>query len=81
MARTGSSRGKVEWGQTPRETAARELVEATGIRGQLVPAPAAVCVRSYRADWQPTLGLSYAAASSVLFPWWRNKVGQRRGLL
>ncbi len=28
---------------------------------ELLPVPATVSVRSYRADWSPTLGLSYAA--------------------
>ncbi|MEV7969500.1 NUDIX hydrolase [Sphaerisporangium sp. NPDC088356] len=53
--------GKVEPGETPRAAAARELVEETGLPGELLPVPAAVSVRSYRADWSPTLGLSYAA--------------------
>ncbi|MFD3938190.1 NUDIX hydrolase [Streptomyces sp. NPDC058611] len=53
--------GKVEPGETPREAAARELEEETGLRGELLALPAAVAVRSYRADWSATLGLSYAA--------------------
>jgi 8-oxo-dGTP diphosphatase len=53
--------GKVERGETPRAAAVRELREETGLRGELLPAPAAVAVRSYRADWSRTLGLSYAA--------------------
>jgi 8-oxo-dGTP diphosphatase len=53
--------GAVEPGETPREAAARELLEETGLRAELLPVPAAVAVRSYRADWSPTLGLSYAA--------------------
>ncbi|HEX4815942.1 MAG TPA: NUDIX hydrolase [Nonomuraea sp.] len=53
--------GKVEPGETPRAAAARELVEETGLRAELLPVPAAVSVRSYHADWSPTLGLSYAA--------------------
>ncbi len=53
--------GKVEPGETPREAAVRELLEETGLRAELLPVPAAVAVRSYRADWSPTLGLSYAA--------------------
>lgn len=53
--------GKVELGETPREAAVRELWEETGLRGELLPAPAAVAVRSYRADWSATVGLSYAA--------------------
>jgi 8-oxo-dGTP diphosphatase len=53
--------GTVERGETPRAAAARELVEETGVSGELLPVPAAVAVRSYRADWAPTLGLSYGA--------------------
>lgn len=53
--------GTVEPGETPRAAAARELVEETGVSGDLLPMPAAVAVRSYRADWEPTLGLSYGA--------------------
>ncbi|MEV0037536.1 NUDIX domain-containing protein [Streptomyces sp. NPDC050804] len=53
--------GKVEPGETPRAAAARELMEETGLRGELLPVPAAVSVRSYRADRWPTLGLSYTA--------------------
>ena len=53
--------GTVEPGETPRAAAARELVEETGVSGDLLPEPAAVTVRSYRAGWAPTLGLSYAA--------------------
>ncbi len=53
--------GKVEPTETPREAAARELREETGLSARLLPEPAAVAVRSYRADWSRTLGLSYAA--------------------
>ncbi|WP_330335590.1 NUDIX hydrolase (plasmid) [Streptomyces sp. NBC_00536] len=53
--------GKVEAGETPRAAAERELGEETGLRAELLEVPAAVSVRSYRADWSPTLGLSYAA--------------------
>ncbi|WDZ94068.1 NUDIX domain-containing protein [Nocardiopsis sp. HUAS JQ3] len=53
--------GKVETGETPREAASRELLEETGVSGRLLPLPAAACVRSYRSDWSPTLGLSYVA--------------------
>lgn len=56
--------GKVEPGETPRAAAARELAEETGVRAELLPAPAAVSVRSYHSDWSPTLGLSYAAIVS-----------------
>lgn len=53
--------GKVEPGETPRVAAARELVEEAGVEGALLPVPAAVAVRSFRADWAPTLSLSYVA--------------------
>ncbi|MET9879163.1 NUDIX domain-containing protein [Actinacidiphila glaucinigra] len=53
--------GKVEPGEGPRAAATRELFEETGLRAELLGQPAAVAVRSYRADWSPTLGLSYAA--------------------
>ncbi|MFI9019049.1 NUDIX domain-containing protein [Streptomyces griseus] len=53
--------GKAEPGESPRTAAGRELLEETGIRADLLPDPAAVAVRSYRADWSATLGLSYAA--------------------
>ncbi|MCP2267960.1 8-oxo-dGTP diphosphatase [Actinokineospora diospyrosa] len=53
--------GTVEAGETPRAAAARELVEETGVLGELLPLPAAVAVRSFRPDWSPTLGLTYAA--------------------
>lgn len=53
--------GKVELGEVPREAAVRELREETGVHVELSCVPAAVCVRSYRADWEPTLGLSYSA--------------------
>ncbi|MEU5995235.1 NUDIX domain-containing protein [Spirillospora sp. NPDC047418] len=53
--------GKVELGETPRVAAVRELGEETGLRGELLAVPAAVAVRSFRADWSPTLSLSYGA--------------------
>lgn len=56
--------GKVEVGETPRTAAARELREETGVSGELLPAPAAVAIRSFRADWAPTLSLSYCAIIS-----------------
>jgi 8-oxo-dGTP diphosphatase len=53
--------GTVERGETPRSAAARELLEEAGVAGDLLPVPAAVAVRSFRADWAPTLSLSYGA--------------------
>jgi 8-oxo-dGTP diphosphatase len=53
--------GTVEPGETPRGAAARELVEEAGVVGDLLPVPAAVAVRSFRADWAPTLSLSYCS--------------------
>ena len=43
--------GKVEPGETPRAAAARELIEETGLHAELLEVPAAVCVRSYRSDF------------------------------
>ncbi|MHC3467381.1 NUDIX hydrolase [Streptomyces sp. 7R007] len=53
--------GKVEPGETPREAAARELFEETGVRADLLPTPAAVTLRSYRPAWQSVPGLSFLA--------------------
>lgn len=53
--------GKVEPGETPRVAAVRELLEEAGVASALLPMPAAVAVRSFRADWAPTLSLSYGA--------------------
>ncbi|MEU6718670.1 NUDIX hydrolase [Nonomuraea sp. NPDC046802] len=60
--------GKVEPGETPRAAAARELVEETGLHVELLDVPAAVCVRSYRSYWSPTLGLSYSAIVELDVP-------------
>jgi 8-oxo-dGTP diphosphatase len=57
--------GKVEWGETPREAARRELAEETGLRARLFPRPAAVAVRSFHPDWPVTLGLSYATIAGA----------------
>lgn len=53
--------GKVEHGETPREGAARELREETGLRLELLEQPAAVAVRSFHPDLPATLSVSYAA--------------------
>lgn len=60
--------GKVEPGETPREAAARELFEETGLRIGLHSVPAAVAIRTYGQHWSPTLGLSYAAVADVATP-------------
>ena len=56
--------GKVEHGETPREGAARELLEETGLRVDLFDRPAAVAVRSFLPELPVTLSLSYAAIAS-----------------
>ncbi|MGI8723738.1 MAG: NUDIX hydrolase [Geodermatophilaceae bacterium] len=60
--------GAVEPGETPREAAARELHEETGLRVHLLALPAAVAVRSYHPEWSATLGLSYAAIADRSSP-------------
>ncbi|WP_229799020.1 NUDIX hydrolase [Planomonospora parontospora] len=60
--------GRVEPGETPREAACRELAEETGVVAEVLDVPAAVTVRSYRSDWAPTLGLSYAAIIDPSLP-------------
>ena len=54
--------------KTPREAAARELFEETGLRVDLHSVPAAVAVRTYSQHWSPTLGLSYASVAKVATP-------------
>lgn len=53
--------GKVEPGECPRDGAARELAEETGLRPRLLERPAAVAVRSFHSGLPVTLSLSYAA--------------------
>ncbi|GAA3032069.1 NUDIX domain-containing protein [Actinokineospora globicatena] len=53
--------GTVEAGEVPRVAAKRELAEEAGVVAELLPVPAAVSVRSFRADYAPTLSLSYGA--------------------
>lgn len=60
--------GKVDPGETPIETAVRELLEETGVAGDLDPVPAAVSVRSYRWGWDSSLGLSYVATIDRTLP-------------
>jgi 8-oxo-dGTP diphosphatase len=56
--------GKVEHGETPREGAARELREETGLRLELLEQPAAVAVRSFHPGLPATLSLSYVAIAA-----------------
>lgn len=53
--------GAVEPGEHPRVTAVRETFEETGVVLSQLGSPAAVAVRSFRADWSSTLALSYCA--------------------
>lgn len=53
--------GEVEPGECPREGAARELAEETGLRPRLLERPAAVTVRSFGPGLPETLSFSYAA--------------------
>ena len=53
--------GKVDPGEAPRAAATRELFEETGVTAAILARPAAAAVRSYKAGWSATLGLSYAA--------------------
>jgi 8-oxo-dGTP diphosphatase len=53
--------GEVEPGECPRDGAARELAEETGLRPRLLERPAAVAVRSFLPGLPVTLSLSYAA--------------------
>ena len=53
--------GKVDHGEDPRAAAEREVLEETGLIVELSQQPAAVAVRSFHADWSPTLALSYSA--------------------
>jgi 8-oxo-dGTP diphosphatase len=60
--------GKVEPGETPREAAARETLEETGLHVRVLPEPAAVAVRAFHRDWPVTLALSYAAIVDATSP-------------
>lgn len=53
--------GVVEPGECPRDGAARELAEETGLRLRLLERPAAATVRSFYPGHPVTLSLSYAA--------------------
>lgn len=59
---------RVEPGESPRAAARLELAEETGVVLDVWEVPAAVAVRSYRSDWEPSLGLSYAAVADPLVP-------------
>ncbi|MGM7776864.1 NUDIX domain-containing protein [Arthrobacter sp. KNU-44] len=63
--------GRVEPGETPREGAARELAEETGVELPIADRPAFAAARSYRSDWSATLNLSYwtiADPATALLP-------------
>ncbi len=53
--------GAVDEEEDPRTAAVREVREETGLSVELSSRPSAVAVRSFRADWCPTLALSYCA--------------------
>ncbi|MGW3349278.1 NUDIX domain-containing protein [Nonomuraea rubra] len=57
--------GRVEPGESPRDAARRELLEETGISADLLEAPAAVTVRSYR---EPTVREGGCMAKGSQFP-------------
>jgi len=56
--------GRVEFTETPREGAARELQEETGLKVILADQPAFAAARSYRTDWPATLNVSYWAIAN-----------------
>ncbi|WP_239167097.1 NUDIX domain-containing protein [Catellatospora coxensis] len=60
--------GRVEPGETPREGAARELFEETGVRAELLDRPAAVAVRSFHPSLPVTLSFSYVAVAAASTP-------------
>jgi 8-oxo-dGTP diphosphatase len=63
--------GQVELTESPRDGAARELREETGVEVELVGPPAAVAVRVFGTGLAPTMSLSYAAVvprDAVLTP-------------
>lgn len=60
--------GKVEPGECPRDGAARELAEETGLRPQLLERPAAAAVRSFHPGLPVSLSLSYVAIADPELP-------------
>jgi 8-oxo-dGTP diphosphatase len=60
--------GKVEPGECPRDGAARELAEETGLRPRLLERPAAAAVRSFHPGLPVSLSLSYAAIADPQEP-------------
>ena len=60
--------GAVDANELPSAAARREVHEETGLVVTLLVPLAAVCVRSYRADWSDTLGLSFAAVTDMQQP-------------
>jgi 8-oxo-dGTP diphosphatase len=60
--------GRVEPEESPRQGAARECLEETGVKVDLAGPPVAVSVRSFKRGWAPTLSLSYAAVVPAEVP-------------
>lgn len=60
--------GSVDPGESPRAAASREFAEETGLRALVSVVPTAAWVRSYRADWEPTLGLAYTTVLDRALP-------------
>lgn len=60
--------GVVEPGETPREAAARELSEETGLHVGLLAQPAAVAIRSFHPSLPETLSLSYVSVVDPCAP-------------
>jgi 8-oxo-dGTP diphosphatase len=60
--------GEVEPGECPRDGAARELAEETGLRPRLSERPAAAAVRSFLPGLPVTLSLSYVAIADPAAP-------------
>jgi 8-oxo-dGTP pyrophosphatase MutT (NUDIX family) len=60
--------GAVEPDESLAVAACREVYEETGLVVELWNRPAAACVRSYKAEWSDTLGISYATVADRRAP-------------